>query len=186
MDDYLEQYRAYLGLLARLQIDPHLRARIDLSGVVQQTLLEAHQALREGDGHPPEQRLAWLRKCLANNLTDELRKLKTEMRDVRRERSLEAALENSSIRLQAWVAASNSSPSAHLAREEEAVRLAAALAALPEAQREALVLQHWHGWKVAEIAEHLGRTRSAVAGLLKRGLAKLREELQGLATEEIT
>jgi RNA polymerase sigma-70 factor, ECF subfamily len=184
VDDFLEQYRAYLGLLARLQIDPRLRGRIDLSGVVQQTLFEAHQVLREGDNHTPEQRLAWLRKCLAHNLTDELRKLKTEMRDVRRERSLEAAMQNSSIRLQAWVAASDPSPSAHVVREEEAVRLAAALAALPEAQRDALVLQHWHGWKVAEIAEHLGRTRIAVAGLLKRGLAKLREELQSLAADE--
>jgi RNA polymerase sigma-70 factor (ECF subfamily) len=184
VDDFLEQYRAYLGLLARLQIDPRLRARIDLSGVVQQTMFEAHLALREGDGHTPEQRLAWLRKCLANNLTDELRKLKTGMRDIGRERSLEAALENSSIRLQAWVVASDPSPSAHVAREEEAVRLAAALATLPEAQREALVLQHWHGWKVVEIAEHLGRTRTAVAGLLKRGLATLREELRHLAAEE--
>jgi RNA polymerase sigma-70 factor (ECF subfamily) len=184
LSDALERYRAYLGLLARLQIDPRLRGRIDLSGVVQQTLFEAHQVLREDDGHSPEQRLAWLRKCLANNLTDELRKLKTEMRDVGRERSLEAALQNSSVRLQALIVASDPSPSAHMAHEEEAVRLSSALATLPEAQREALVLQHWHGWKIAEIAEHLGRTRTAVAGLLKRGLAKLREELQSPATEE--
>jgi RNA polymerase sigma-70 factor (ECF subfamily) len=184
LSEPLERYREYLCLLARLEIDPRLKGRIDLSGVVQQTLFESHQVLREGDGHSPEQRLAWLRKCLANNLTDELRKLQTEMRDIRRERSLEAALQNSSVRLQAWIAASDPSPSAHMAREEEAVRLAAALATLPEAQREALVLQHWHGWKVAEIAEHLGRTRTAVAGLLKRGLARLREELQSLATEE--
>jgi RNA polymerase sigma-70 factor (ECF subfamily) len=183
LSETLERYRPYLGLLARLQIDPRLRGRIDLSGVVQQTLFEAHQVLRDGDGHAPEQRVAWLRKCLANNLTDELRKLKTEMRDVRRERSLEAALHNSSARLQSWVAASDPSPSVHMAHEEEAVRLAAALATLPEAQREALVLQHWHGWKVAEIAEHLGRTRTAVAGLLKRGLAALREELQDLSSQ---
>jgi RNA polymerase sigma-70 factor (ECF subfamily) len=183
LSDALERYRPYLGLLARLQIDPRWRGRIDLSGVVQQTLFEAHQVLREGDGHTPEQRLAWLRKCLANNLTDELRKLKTEMRDVRRERSLEAALQNSSTRLQAWVAASDRSPSAQVAHEEDAIRLAAALATLPEAQREALVLQHWHGWKIAEIAAHLGRTRTAVAGLLKRGLAALREELQGLSSQ---
>jgi RNA polymerase sigma-70 factor (ECF subfamily) len=183
VDEFLEQHRAWLGLLARLQIDPRLRARVDLSGVVQQTLFEAHGAFRDGDGHTTEQRLAWLRKSLANNLADELRKLNADKRDIRRERSLEGALDQSSQRLAAWAAASGPSPSAHVAREEEAVRLAQALAALPDDQREAIVLQHWHGWKVGEIADHLGRTKPAVAGLLKRGLAKLREELRDLSLD---
>jgi RNA polymerase sigma-70 factor (ECF subfamily) len=184
LNDFLERYRAYLGLIARLQVEPRLRGRVDLSGVVQQTLFEAHQVLRERDGHTPEERLAWLRKCLAHNLSDELRKMHAEMRDVRRERSLEAALGRSSARLGDWAAAAGPSPSEHFIRDERAVQLAAALEALPEAQREALVLQHWHGWKVAEIAAHLGRTRTAVAGLLKRGLAKLREELDSLEPAE--
>ena len=58
------------------------------------------------------------------------------------------------------------------------MRLAEALANLPEAQREALVLQHWHGWSLAQIAAHLGRSHAAVAGLVKRGLQQLRIELQ--------
>jgi RNA polymerase sigma-70 factor, ECF subfamily len=64
-----------------------------------------------------------------------------------------------------------------LRREEQAVRLAEALADLPEAQREALVLQHWHGWSLADIARHLDRSPAAVAGSLKRGLQKLRTGL---------
>ena len=183
MNGFLERYREYLRLLARVQVDPRWRARVDLSGAVQQTLFEAHQVMREGDGHSDEERLAWLRKCLANNLRDEFRKLDADKRDIRRERSLEAALGESSHRLEEWVAARGSSPSERCQRHELAIQLAVALATLPDAQREALVLQHWHGWKVAQIAEHLGRTRTAVAGLLKRGLAKLREELEPLAAE---
>ena len=55
----------------------------------------------------------------------------------------------------------------------------AALHALPEAQREALVLQHWHGWTLNRIAKHLNRTPAAVAGLLHRGLRQLRADLAG-------
>ncbi len=175
-DDQEARRRDYLYALARVQLGPRLRAKIDLSGVVQQTLLEAWRN-RPRFPHPAQE-LAWLRRVLANNLADELRKLATGKRDLGRERSLEAELEESSARLEGWLAAEQSSPSERAERHEEALRLAAALEALPEAQREALVLQHWHGWSLAQIAEHLGRSRAAVAGLIKRGLQQLRRDLQ--------
>jgi RNA polymerase sigma-70 factor (ECF subfamily) len=171
-------FRAYLNLLASAHVDPRLRHRLDLSGVVQQTLLEAHRAWERIRGLSPEQQALWLRRALANNLTDEVRKLGTAARDLRRERSLEAALYQSSARLEAWLAAEQSSPSQQAERNEQALQLAEALEKLPEAQREALVLQHWHGWSLAQIAEHLGRTPPAVAGLLHRGLRQLRKHLE--------
>jgi RNA polymerase sigma-70 factor (ECF subfamily) len=172
-----ERWRDYLHLLARVQLDPRLGAKLDLSGVVQQTLLEAYRQPPPVPLANAAQEAAWLRRILANNLADELRKLHAGKRDVGRERSLEAALDASSARLDAWLAADQSSPSQNAVRNEQALRLAAALARLPEAQREALVLQHWHGWTLAQIAEHLGRTKAAVAGLLKRGLQQLRLEI---------
>ena len=77
MDTSLERYRAYLALLARWQVTTHLRGKIDLSGVVQQTLLEAYQALERLRDRPPEVQAAWLRQALANNLRDEVRRLTT-------------------------------------------------------------------------------------------------------------
>lgn len=173
-----ERWRDYLLLLARVQVDPRLGARLDLSGVVQQTLLEAFQKQPRFTPENAAQQAAWLRQILAHNLADELRKLHAAKRDLARERSLEAALDASSARLDAWLAADQSSPSRRAERNEQAVGLAAALARLPEAQREALVLQHWHGWSLAQIGEHLGRSKAAVAGLIKRGLQQLRNQLQ--------
>jgi RNA polymerase sigma-70 factor (ECF subfamily) len=173
-----ERYRDYLHLLARVQLDPRLRGKLDVSGVVQQTLLEAYQAQEKVQHGNDDQKAAWLRRILANNLTDEVRKLRTEGRDVAREQSLEAAIEVSSTRLGAWLAAEQSSPSERAEANEQAVRLAQALEQLPEAQREALVLQHWHNWSLAQIGEHLGRSPAAVAGLLHRGLQQLRKVLQ--------
>ncbi len=173
----LEQYREYLGMLARVHLDPRLRVKLDPSDIVQQTLLDAHRKQDQFRGQTEAETAAWLRRILARNLVDALRAFGRAKRDVARERSLEAALEQSSQRLEAWLAADQSSPSQKLHRHEQAVQLADALAKLPEAQREALVLQHWHGWSLAEIGQHMGRSPAAVAGLLKRGLKQLRGRL---------
>jgi RNA polymerase sigma-70 factor (ECF subfamily) len=173
-----ERFRQYLLLLARAQLGPQVRGKLDASDVVQQTLLEAHQKRAQFRGDSPGQLLAWLRRLLACTLADTLRTLGRDKRDVARERSLEAALDESASRLAAWLAAEQSSPSEQADRNEQLAHLADALAALPEPQREALVLRHGHGWPVADISRHLGRTPMAVAGLLKRGSRQLRELLQ--------
>jgi RNA polymerase sigma-70 factor (ECF subfamily) len=174
----LERYRAYLLLLARLQLGGQFPEKLDASDVVQQTLLEAHRKREQFRGDSPQQLLAWLRKLLACTLTDALRTLGRAKRDAGRERSLEAALDESAERLHAWLAAEQSSPSERADRNEQLVRLADALARLSEDQRQALVLRHCHGWPVADIARQLGRTTAAVAGLLKRGARQLRVLLQ--------
>ena len=120
---------------------------------------------------------AWLRRTLANNLADEVRRLGADKRNVAREQSLEAALEQSSARLEAWLAVEQSSPSERLIRQEEALRLAAALDRLPENQRQAVELRHLKGQSLAEVAAAMGTSKSAVVGLLHRGVQKLREVL---------
>jgi RNA polymerase sigma-70 factor (ECF subfamily) len=176
--DKLEDYREYLRLLSQLQLAQPLQAKVDLSGIVQQTMLEAYQAWPKYELQDSDHLAAWLRRILANNLADEIRKLKTGKRDLNRERSLEAALERSSNRLQVWLAADQSSPSSHIRRQEQALQLSAALAKLPDAQREALILRHFRDRSLAQIAQHLGRSHAAVAGLLKRGLQQLRTQLK--------
>jgi RNA polymerase sigma factor (sigma-70 family) len=57
------------------------------------------------------------------------------------------------------------------------LRLAGALETLPAEQREAIELHYWQGWTLAQIAEHQNRTPASVAGLVHRGLAKLRGKL---------
>ncbi len=170
----LARYRDYLLWLARMQVGRPLQGKLDASDVVQQTLLEAHRKRDQYRGQSDAELAAWLRRLLACNLLDERRALGREKRDVSRERSLEAALDESSAQLGAWLAAEQSSPSACIMRDEQAVRVAAALAALPEAQAQALVLRHCQGCSLDEISNQLGRTPDAVAGLLKRGSRQLR------------
>jgi RNA polymerase sigma-70 factor, ECF subfamily len=172
-----DRFREYLMLLARIQADTRWQGKIDLSGLVQQTLLEAFQAARQLQGWTDVQKTAWLRQALANNLADEVRKLKRGKRDARRERSLEAELAESASRLERLLPAPQSTPSARIERQERMVRVAEALHELPEMQRRVIELHHLLGHTLAEAAETLGTTRAAAAGLLHRGLKRLRAML---------
>src|ERR687884_581060 len=79
--------------------------------------------------------------------------------------------------LDVWLADERSSPSEQALRQERLRRLDEALAALPEDQRTAVELKHLHGLAVADIAHQMGRSETAVGGLLRRGIRKLRERL---------
>ena len=94
-----------------------------------------------------------------------------------REQSLQGLIEESSARLEAWLAVAAPTPGQVAGRNEQVLLLAAALATLAEPQQVAVELRHLHGWTLNEIAEHLNRTPSAVASLLHRGLAHLRTRL---------
>ncbi len=54
----------------------------------------------------------------------------------------------------------------------------ACLALLPAAQKEALRLRFYENLSVADIVEQMGRSETAIAGLLKRGLSSLRTMMQ--------
>jgi RNA polymerase sigma-70 factor (ECF subfamily) len=173
----LEQYREYLHLLARMQIDPRFQAKLDASDVVQEALLKAHRAGDRFHYRSDAEMVAWLRRILVNTLTDAARRLGAEGRDLHRERSLERSLEESSFRLERWLAAEHSSPSEVAIRQEDLLRMAEALAQLPPDQRLAVELMHLRDYSVDQISAAMGRSASAVGGLLRRGLSKLREIL---------
>jgi RNA polymerase sigma-70 factor, ECF subfamily len=173
----LERYRSYLRLLAEAQLGRDGRKGVEPSDIVQQTLLDAHRDRDGFRGGSEAEHLAWLRHLLACNLADALRAMGRAKRDAARVRSLEAALGESSARLENWLAADQSSPSQRAERNESFVRLADALVRLPEDNRRALVMRHCQGASLAEISDALGRTPQAVAGLLKRGLAQLRDQM---------
>jgi RNA polymerase sigma-70 factor (ECF subfamily) len=65
-------------------------------------------------------------------------------------------------------------PAAEPTDDHVRARVNAALAALTESQRQALVLQHIEGYSVTEVAELLGRTTKGTESLLARARAAFR------------
>jgi len=176
----LESFRGYLRLIARMSLHQGLRARIDPSDVVQQTLLEAHQSRDLFRGQTAQQQAAWLRQILLQNLVDAERALHRGKRDAERERSLDAVLADSTARLDGWLAAEQSSPSEQALRQERVLLLAQALASLDENEQEVVTLRHCQGATLEEIGERLDMSRNAVARLLHRATSAMRRKLKAL------
>lgn len=175
----LERFRDYLRVLARLHLDERLRPKFDPSDVVQETLLKAHQNAGQFRGTTAGEQAGWLREILANGLADlERRYLRGAKRDVRRERALQESLDQSSVRLEQWLAGGSPAPDSQAQRQERVLLVAEALTGLDGDQRRAVELRYLAGCALPEIARQMGRTRASVAGLLRRGLEALRERLQ--------
>jgi RNA polymerase sigma-70 factor (ECF subfamily) len=173
----LEPFRSYLEVLARVHLDARLRGKLDPADVAQQALLRAYAAWPEMKNPERAVVITWLRRILARTLADVAKHYDRDKRAVDLERSLEADLDRSASGMAGWLAADQTSPSQAAARNEELLRLADALTALPEPMREVVVLKHLRGWTLQRIGEHLGRTVPSVASLLRRGLEDLRRRL---------
>jgi RNA polymerase sigma-70 factor (ECF subfamily) len=161
----------------QLHLDPRLQRRFDASDLVQEALLKAHQNIGQFRGLSEPELVKWLQTILASAAADEVRKARAQKRDVALEQSLQAAVAESSARLEAFLAAEHSTPSQQAERQELLLRVSAAVDRLPDDQRDVVILRDLLGTPVAQIAEQLGRTEKSVAGLLLRGRAKLRESL---------
>ncbi len=170
---WLERHRPYLTLLVRTHLDGRNRVQVGFSDIVQQTMLDAFAKLDQFRGSSDAELAAWLRQILKNNLADALRYQRRGKRDIGREQPLEGMIDSSFSRADQWLAAVQTSPSQRAVKQEDLLRLSAALIQLPEAQREAIVLHHLQGLKLAEVAQEIGRSEAAVAGLLYRGLETL-------------
>ena len=143
--DELYRFRPYLLMLARLQFDGLLQAKLDESDIVQQTLLEAHHSLAAFRGQSHGEMAAWLRQILARNLADEVKRFRRGKRDVRMEQSLQVVLNESTIRVQRWLSTDDQSPSEYAIVNEQLLLLATALLQLPEDQRKAVEMRMFGG-----------------------------------------
>src|SRR2546421_4352940 len=175
----LELYRAYLLVLARVQIGRRLQGKVDASDLVQEAFLGACRDFPQFRGSSEKEFLGWLRQILASLLANLVRHYQgTQRRDVRLERQLDGELEQSSQALDRGLIALQSSPSQQAARREQSVLLANALGRLPRELRDLLFFRHLEGLTFPEVARRLGRTVDSVKKQWPRALASLRRLLE--------
>ena len=183
LGELLELYRNYLKLLARAQVDLHLRSRADASDLVQETFLDACRDFHQFRGSTEAALMAWLKKILIYNVAKFIqRQVVAKKRDARRDVSLDrhlAAVNQSSAHFEAALASPASTPSVQASRRERAAVVADYLAQLPPAYREVILLRNLEGLAFAEVARRMQRSSGAVRILWVRALDHLRKLLEG-------
>lgn len=166
----LESFRPYLRFLARGLRDSRLQRRLDVSDLIQDTLLEAHRQFDQFRGTTVAELAGWLRQIVLGASHRATRThVDTGKRAVGRERTV-ADIKNQ-------VADAGQSPSEHLIRHEQAARMADAVARLPDDMQQVLLGRHMDGLPYAILAERLGRSEGAVRVLYTRALRRLRDLL---------
>lgn len=175
----LEKFRPYLRMIAQSQLGTLLQKRMDVSDLVQQTMLQAHQKQDQFRGQTETQMAAWLKQILRNQLIDWARSQQADKRDFRLEISVEQNIDQSFRRLDNWLAANQTSPSLRAARNELLFRLPHALGQLDEPLREVIVMHHLQGLKLNQIAAELGCNETTVGRRLFRGMKVLHQLMNG-------
>jgi len=173
-----ELYRNYLRLIARPMIDGALKLKLDASDLVQETFLKAHRQFADFAGREEPELMAWLRQILVRTVADQARYHRSRGRNVRRQVSLEALLEQAGGAAGQALADSVPSPSSLAVRRERAVLLADALEKLPADYREVFVLRNIEHIPFNEIATRLGRSPGATRVLWTRAMQRLSQLLE--------
>ena len=163
---------------ARAQVESWLRAKVDASDLIQQTLLEAYRDFAHFRGTTEAEWLAWLRRILAHNAANFVRQYRgTEKRQARREVALAGPGDSGPRAAFADPADSGETPSQQLLRKERELLVADALAKLSDDHREVIMLRNLQRLPFQEVAERMNRSRPATQMLWMRALQKLQQAL---------
>jgi RNA polymerase sigma-70 factor, ECF subfamily len=173
--ELLTRHRATLREFVDLHLDPSARARIDSSDVVQEAQADMARRMDDFLARRPMPFHLWARKTTYERLMDlHRRHIHRNRRSVHREQPLP---DRSSLLLAQPLLAPGPSPSQEVEAREFAERVSRALAKLPEADREILLLRHGDGLPFGEIESLLGINPAAARKRFGRALIRLQKIL---------
>lgn len=172
----LELYRGHLLRIVQFRISPQIARGVDASDVIQEAFTEINQRLPEYLRDQEVPFFVWARFIVLQRLAMTHRQhVEVKTRAVGREAHRDQLLLNASSESMAGIlAASMTSPSQAMARDETVSLLHTALDALADKDREIIALRHFEQLNNSEAAEVLGISNTAACNRYVRGLERLR------------
>lgn len=175
----MEQCRPRLLAIIEQQLGAKLRGKIEPADVLQEVAIKALRELPDTDFSAVEP-FAWLCHLAGQCVIDGSRRFSSGKRDLHRELSGNVRVGDASQDFNALLAASITSPTQAVVRNERQRRLAEAIAALPAEHQQILRLRYEAGLSSKAIGERIGKPHGAVRVMLSRII----DSLEALAESE--
>jgi RNA polymerase sigma-70 factor (ECF subfamily) len=184
-NELIMHYRDQLRRMINVRLEPQLRARVDPSDIVQETLLEASEKLSDYLQEQPIPFYPWIRQIAWDQLIRMRRlHLLAHKRSVQREEKPPMRLPDESVMLLArQLVGGVSSPSHKAIRNEMRDRVQKVLDDMEPPEREVLVMWYLEQLSISDIAAVLGLTESGIKSRHRRAIKKLTQLLTESAGE---
>jgi RNA polymerase sigma-70 factor (ECF subfamily) len=178
LGEFLALRRPQLLAYIEHQLGSSLRRKVEPEDILQELSVEAVRSLASVELAERDP-FGWLCQLAERRIIDAHRKFfGAQKRDAGREVPLAAPSSDASHGgIIDMLVASMTTASQAFSRNIKEVRLAEAMATLPEEQREALRLRYVEGLPSKDIAQRLGKSDGAIRVMLTRSLSKLQEML---------
>lgn len=165
LDELYRRCVPRLLAVVRARLGGGLRAHLESQDVLQAVLLRSFEKLDEFRGENAVSLVAWLARIAENEIRDRADWHGRQKRGAGVETRLETGRDVREERLRSALS--------ELIFDERARRLDAALARLPEDQREVILLRKYQELSFAEVGERMGRSEDACRMLLARAMTAL-------------
>jgi RNA polymerase sigma-70 factor, ECF subfamily len=176
LERVLEAFRPYLLTIANRDLPADLWGKCGGSDLVQETMLEAHRGFAGFGGREPDELRRWLRGILRHNLKDAIRRFAvTRCRSTGRERSLHS--DSESAQRARGLVDPEPTPCTLATDRDETRALDAALARLPDDERDVIILRNREHLPWDEVGRRLNRSGDAARMLWNRALFRLQPML---------
>jgi len=174
---YIEEMRHQLMAFIQKKLGDGLRRKVEPDDIFQEVSVDAVRSFADVDLSERDP-FSWLCQVAERRIVDAHRHFfGAQKRDAGREVGLGAGGGEEGGGLINMLVNSMTTPSKAFSRNAREMKLAAALAELPEMQRDALRMRYVENKPSKEIAEELGKSDASVRVMLSRSLKKLQEIL---------
>jgi RNA polymerase sigma-70 factor (ECF subfamily) len=177
VDEVLSRHRNRLKRMISARLDARISARIDPSDIVQETLLAASRMLDDYLRGRPVPFYPWLRQLAWDKLVEQHRRhVDAQVRTVKRERAMVS--DESANGIADRLFAHGAAPSARIGQAELRLVVRRALAELPEADREVLIMRFIEQHSTKEVAAILGLQPRTIQVRQLKAMQRLRARLR--------